>query len=361
MPGLITHAKLFRESVLSLSRRKEISPYTRSLEILFHNKYFLQYGYFGVIGPNLFDYLPFQRRGFLGPELTEFLHSRGLKATLQNMAKKTLIASDYNNEWNATRRAFLYGYVSHIIADSMFHPFVFYWSGFPDTSMKKEVYSQRQQFLLFQYNMDLFFEYFHGGEPYPFSIKDLLPLKRTHGRLITLDNSVKSLLLEMLRETYPAINALPFLKNACIPVKNGFTSLDALPYIILYSHGLKRKRSTMLAKILKMAQRYKLCYPDYITEYPDPRRINRHVLNLHRERWYYPAGKSGLNYESVEDLFRLTRDRIVDAWDKMEAILFTGKKNITPLLDELGIDAYTGEPGKYSHKMKIKNPVRLGI
>ncbi len=362
MPGIITHSRLVSESLTYLRRKKDFTPYTRSVEILFNNKSFFKNALFGSLGPNIFEYVPFQQKGFFGTEITDFLHSQGLKASITYMMEQTLMSGDHTTEWASTRRAFLYGYVSHIIADSVFHPFIFYWSGFPESGLKKEINLQREQYVLFAYNLDLFFEYFYGGEVYKFQIDDILPLKAYNGRFAILENSIKDLIMDMISTVYPDVRERIFFKNVCKMINDGhnrFTALDSIPYIIRFCFRYKRSRNTRLTKLFEKIQRKGIIYPDYTAHYPEPRRINRHVLNLHRERWYYPAGKKGLNYESVEDLFKTARDKIIDIWEKMEKQLYVSKPDLTALIREISIDSYTGEYGKYPHSMNIKNPVRL--
>jgi len=104
-------------------------------------------------------------------------------------------------------------------------------------------------------------------------------------------------------------------------------------------------------------RRRKIFFSDFIVRYPAKQKLNKHVLNLHRERWEYPAKKTGFNYESVDTLLQQSCERIVSAWEKIETCLY-GK--IDPgALEEFKINAYTGKENAGYYNMKIKNPVRL--
>ncbi len=187
MPGIITHSRLFHESLASLKRVKEATPFGRSLEALFSVPERLRAGYFGSIGPDIFDYLPVTRRDFFGTSLTMQLHSTRLTESLASLLSKTLLVGDFNNEWSATRRAYAYGYVSHLITDAVFHPFVYYWAGFPDNGSRAEIYRYREQLLLFQYNMDLFFQYHYNNQVFDFALEESLPVRPARAGAGALD------------------------------------------------------------------------------------------------------------------------------------------------------------------------------
>ena len=120
---------------------------TRSLEILFATPLFARAGYFGCLGPDVIDYLPLmKKKSFFGTALNKDLHSARLAESLRMMLTRVLHASDPVNEWSAAQRAFVYGYVSHIVTDAVFHPFIYYWAGFPDTDIDKEVMLFRNNF-----------------------------------------------------------------------------------------------------------------------------------------------------------------------------------------------------------------------
>ncbi|HOW84286.1 MAG TPA: hypothetical protein PK573_17110, partial [Spirochaetota bacterium] len=135
--------------------------------------------------------------------------------------------------------------------------------------------------------------------------------------------------------------------------------IDLLPYLIAGAYGIKRTGSATVRKLMDRMRIRRRFFPDYVTRYPDPRRMNRHALNLHRERWFHPLGSPGLHYESVEDLFKIARDRTVAAWERMESILYTGQADIPAIIAEFIPDPYTGESGSGPAGLKIKKPLRM--
>lgn len=362
MPGIITHSRLFHEALSSLHRTKDPSPYSRSIEALFSPPERRSAGLFGALGPDIFDYLPARRRDFFGTELTMRLHSPLLTESLSSLLGRTLLVQDFNTEWAATGRAYSYGYVAHLIADAVFHPFVYYWAGFPDNGSRREVYRCREQVLLFQYNMDLFFQYHYNNRVFEYRLEDSLPLRRARGGFRVLDTTVKNLIIEMLRDACPA-ELSRLVRNARVPRDENADSrsglIDLLPHLIAGAYRIKRTGSATVRKLMdRMRLRHRL-FPDYVTRYPEPRRMNRHALNLHRERWFHPLGSAGLHYESVEDLFKTAHDRTVAAWERMESTLYTGHADISAIIAEFMPDSYTGETGSGPAGLKIKKPLRM--
>ncbi|MBP7602542.1 MAG: hypothetical protein KBA15_01330 [Spirochaetes bacterium] len=362
MPGIITHSRLFHESLSSLHRTKDPSPYSRSIQALFAPPERRRAGFFGALGPDVFDYLPLSRRDFFGTELTMRLHSPLLAESLSSLLGRTLVVQDFNNEWAATGRAYSYGYVAHLIGDAVFHPFVYYWAGFPDNGSRSEIYRYREQVLLFQYNMDLFFQYHYNNQAFEYSLEDSLPVRRIRGGLRVLDTRIKNLIIEMIADSCPA-ELSRLIRNSRSPRnENGEWRsglIDLLPYLIAGAYGIKRTGSATVRKLMDRMRIRRRFFPDYVTRYPDPRRMNRHALNLHRERWFHPLGSPGLHYESVEDLFKIARDRTVAAWERMESILYTGQADIPAIIAEFIPDPYTGESGSGPAGLKIKKPLRM--
>lgn len=363
MPGIIAHSKIFFDSLNQIKKNSDHSPFCRSLEVLFSSEKFLRAGLFGSLGPDIFDYTLIKKnRGFFGSDMTSLLHSALLEKSISFMIKRIVNCADFNNEWAAVQRAYLYGYVSHIITDAVFHPFVFYWAGFPDRVQKEEVYYYREQYLLFEYNMDLFFAYLHENRTYNFDINHILPMNKNKSRIRVLEPAIVHLLLETIDNIIP--QALPkffWKRNAKSSSDNysGFGIIDIMPHLIKFNYSLKRNSSENLNRFLNIVKQWRIFFPDLTVRYPEPKKINRHVLNLHRERWVYPAGKTGIHYESVEDLYKIAREKIAQLLEKMESLLYSENKDTDRIIREVLIDAYTGETGKGPGDLKIKNPVRI--
>ncbi|MDY6932734.1 MAG: zinc dependent phospholipase C family protein [Spirochaetota bacterium] len=356
MPGLITHSKVFIETINLLNNKERKNPYYKSIVTLFKTSSFRRAGLFGTVGPNIFDFLPGRKtRLSYRNEISHLLHNDVSEKFITSMINKLFSYGDYNTEWSATQRAYLYGYLSHVITDSIFHPFILYWSGFPNGDKKKEIYYYREQHLLFEYNIDLYFDYLHGSDRYNFDIMDMLPEKNK------IDLAIKDYLLSSINSVIPQFN----LKNNWIKEKkydnhaSGYGYLDMVPYFIQLSYRIQRSNTKYLIKLINNMKRNKLFFLDLFVRYPPPRRINRHILNLHRERWYNPTGSSGLHYESVEDLLKLSSERTAFIWEGLEAKLYYNDGCISDILDVAKLNTYTGEMGTGFDDLKIKRSIRL--
>ncbi len=362
MPALLTHSKLLSDTIRYLQRRKDCTPSTRSLETLFSTPDFRRAAHFGALGPDIFEYLPLSRdNNYFGLHLTRYLHSEGIRTSLSSMMKRAIQSHDSHMEWATIQRSYFYGYLSHLIADSVYHPFVFYWTGFPQHGSTVSPFRHREQYLLFEYNMDLYFQYHHEQGYADFDINNALPLKRLSRGPMILDPAIKSFLIETIAETYPDLSKKGIL-SFFIGINQSpyqFGTLDLLPRIIKYFYLEKRNEAPRLRGLMSFLRNKGLCSPDFLSRYPSPRRMNRHVLNLHRERWSYPAGAGGLHYESVEDLYKTAREKIINSWERIEAHVYEKSDDFSRILDDLSIDAYTGEKAKAPEMMRISNPVRL--
>jgi hypothetical protein len=361
MPGIVTHNRILKESILNLSKKEKKSYLLRSIETLFHTPEHLTAALFGSIGPNIFDYIPVvNRRNYYGNNISFFLHNGGVDKIIHSMIKTIYSYQDKNTEWAATQRAFLYGFISHIISDSIFHPFVFHYSGFPDTYTKKEIRYFREQNLLFQYHLDNYFQYHdEKATHYNFNVNEMLPVKTDH-KIHRLDVSILTLILHSLQQVYPEIYEKLIIlkidknkKDKNLPL----TYLDVIPYCIKYTYRLKRTNNKRLIKFMINLRRNNLIYSDFLISYPLKKKFNKNILNLHRERWENPSGKSGLHYESVNNLLILSCEKTIELWEKIESSLYA-KENLT-VLNEFNFNAYTGDAKLSYHDMKYKRPIRL--
>jgi hypothetical protein len=363
MPGIVTHSRILKEAVQFLSQKEKKSYLLNSIATLFNSPEHLTAGLFGAIGPNIFDYIPRRTsQAYYGSDISFFIHNGGSYKLLQAMTAKLYGYEDKNTEWASIQRAYLYGFISHIIADSVFHPFVFYYSGFPNAYTKKEIYFYREQNLAFQYHLDNFFQYHaEKSESFSFNIEEMLPVKKKRVAY-HLDMAVKSYLLESIKQVYPEIYRkiiLPVIEQPDNEYPPPLSCLDMIPYCIRMTYRYKRSANRRLADVLQGLRRNNILYSDFIVSYPMSRKYNKNILNLHRERWENPAGKPGLHYESIYNLLALSCEKTVELWEAIESSLY-GKKNLKAL-DDLNINAYTGDAHLSYHDMKIKRPIRLSL
>ncbi len=316
--------------------------------------------HFGSLGPNIFDYIPARRRrGAYGNPVSFFLHDGGTPDLLKGMLALIYGRKDRNTEWASLQRAYLYGYISHMVSDAVFHPFIMYWSGFPSEGDVGGYARFREQNLLFTYNLDNYYQYYCDNRiGMDFDIAEFFPLERGP-RFSTLCASVKTLILESLREVYPDIYQRIIFYPRHGREKNvldTFGILDVVPRVITFSYWLKRTYSRRMTDLITALKRLNLPYNDYLVRYPAPRKLNRHVLNFHQDRWQYPAGKPGFIYHSVDHLLQEACERTVDCWEMLEEGMYSDA--IPRIHDILCVNGYTGE-NRFYREMIYSNPVRL--
>lgn len=363
MPGIVTHNRILKESILSLSKKEKKTYLLKSIETLFNSPRHLSDGLFGSIGPNIFDYIPrITKHNYYGNDISFFLHNGGADKLIHAMIETIYSYHDKNTEWAAAQRAYLYGFISHIVSDSIFHPFIFYYSGFPDNYTRKEINFFREQNLLFQYHLDNYFQYHdEKAAHYNFSIDEMLPIMNIR-LLRRLDQPVLSFILSSMKQVYPEIyHKLILLKldknnpDNSLPVSH----VDIIPYMIRLAHRLKHNDNKRMSNFFRYLRRNNLFYSDFIIRYPMKRKYNKNILNLHRERWENPAGKPGLHYESVNNLMILACEKTVELWERIESSLYT--KEDHSIFNEFNINAYTGDTKLSYHDMRVKKPIRLSI
>ncbi len=364
MPGIITHNRILFESIEYLKNEKKKNSFSNSILSLFKSKSFLKAGLFGAIGPNIFDYLPFRNDNFIsGNSLSYELHSTRNEMLLKSMLNTIFQYKDQNNEWSSTQKAYIYGFISHIISDSIFHPFIYYWSGLPSSLNKKDLTYFREQHLLFEYNLDTYFN--QNGDSnintakFIFNLGDMLPIIK-YKKSAKIEQSIKVLLINSLKEIHPELfrrlNVFKFKKNDRFFLN---ILIDLIPFFIKFTYKIKNSRDPRLLKIITYIKRKNLFYSDYLINYPSRGRVNTHVLNLHKERWFHPSGVAGLHYESVTDLLLNASEQIANLWKKIEEMLYKNTKDISQLEQDININSYTGKAGLGFDSMNVQNPVKL--
>ncbi len=363
MPGIITHNRILKESVDFLSKRKKKGYSLRSIEALLSSREFLRSALFGSIGPNIFDYVPLGRKGAqFGNSFSFLLHDGEYERLIQRMIRKIQEYSDFNTSWAAIQRAYLYGFISHMVSDALFHPFVFYFSGFPVSGKKNEISYYREQNLLFQYNIDIYYQYYNDkADEYRFSLEEMLPVRKSRWPL-KLDDAVKSFILESIQSEFPEnYKNITFFTSKETVGKGTKTIgyLDIIPRFMVWAYRLKWTKNRRLADIIKDVRRRKLLFSDFIVRYPWNKKINRDLLNIHRERWQYPAGGTGYIYDSVDNLLTGSIERTVEIWEKIESSLYEKKE--PGVEDLLAINSYTGEAGKRYKDMINMNPKKMSL
>jgi hypothetical protein len=364
MPGIITHNRVFIESINSLKKEKQKNIYSKSIEILFKSESCVKAGLFGAIGPDVFNCIPFKKNNHIcGSDISYELHSPQNEILLKSMLFTLMSYKDQNTEWASIQRAYMYGLISHLISDAVFHPFIYYWSGFTKSKQKKEQSYFREQHLLFENNMDIFFSQSYNEDAYNnkfnFNLNDMLPAAN-HKKIRSIENAIKVFLTDSIKEAYPNVyNKLAYIKDKEDKKWPVFFMMDIMPFFIKLCYKIKISRNPQLLTIINYIKKKNILYSDYFVNYPTIGKINTHVLNLHKERWFHPTGTSGLHYESVKDLLFISSARIADIWKKIEAILCGSRKDTSEIEKEFKINSITGIFEKDFYSMKIQNPVHL--
>ncbi len=364
MPGIITHNRVFIDSINFLKKEKQKSIYAKSIEILFQSESRLKAGLFGAIGPDIFNTIPFKKISYIsGSEISYELHTSKIEKLLKSMLFSLMSNNDQNTEWASIQRSYLYGLLSHLISDSIFHPFIYYWSGFTNSEHKREKTYFREQHLLFENNMDLFFSHTYNEDAYNnkfnFNLNDMMP-SVNHKKFKSIEHAIKVFLMDSIKEAYPDIyKRLVFIKDDGDKRWPASFIMDFMPFFLQLSYKIKKSRNPQLLKMLNYIKKKNILFSDYFINYPPPSKINTHVLNLHKERWFHPAGTSGLHYESAKDLLHISSAQTAGIWKKIEAMLYDDRKNISKIEKEFKINAITGIFDRDYYSMKVQNPVHL--
>jgi hypothetical protein len=364
MPGIITHNKILRESIGYLQKKKKKNYLLRSIQTLFMGKDRLAAALFGSIGPNIFDYIPLLRKsGKRGDSIAFRLHDSDSRRLIESMVHLLLSQNDINNEWTSLQRAYLYGFISHIVSDALLHPFIFYFSGFPDTSNKGEMRYYREQYLLYQYTIDSYIQKYRNDSPnFRFSVQDMLPVEKRYG-LQLLSIPIKSMILETINSEFPEIYKSITWKDTAEADKESKNwvkhagPIDFIPYWIQWTYRIKMTQNTRMREFLINLRKKQILVTDFTLLYPQQRSIDLHIVNHYRERWQYPVGQTAIHYESFENLFQITCEKIVEAWEGIESALFNrGQVNLHNLML---LNLYTGVNDHDYSQMKQKNPIRV--
>lgn len=362
MPGIITHNKILKETIAFLQKKKKKSYLLRSIQALFSGKDRLTAAMFGAIGPNIFDYYFFRKQGRYGSSASFYLHDGHSKRCIESMISLVTSQDDKNTEWSSIQRAYLYGFISHIISDAVIHPFIFYFSGFPDSGEKKSIQYYREQNLLYQYEIDSYIlRHREDSNTFRFSLDEMLPVERKYG-IRCLSLPVKSIILESLYRDFPDIyKSITWIDTDDDAKANRYWEkhighLDFIPGFIKWTYRIKFSGNTKFREIVA-SLRKKGLFSDFIVQYPIHKTVDLHIINHYKERWHYPAGPSSIHYESFEGLLLIAYEKIVEAWEAIEKTIFSNDR--VEISELLSLNAYTGVIDLNYNQMKQKSPLRI--
>lgn len=363
MPGIYTHNYIFRKAEDSITKSSGKSYLMKSISLFLSSPDHKKAGLLGAIGPNIFDYIhPFKKGESYGHNISFYLHDKGYSSFIGRMIDVILESGDMRNEWTSVRRAYLFGYISHIISDSIVHPYVFYNSGFPENENPAKARFFRRGNLRFQYNIDNWFIYRDGTfTPAELDVSAMVPsIKLNSEKGIWFP--VRSLLLESLKRENDGMFSSEFrnIENVRLDGSLGKrTSIDRVLRNIPLCYKMKRTTDERKMRLFDRFNESPLTYSDFFVRYPLPKRVDDDALNIHQGRWQYPALQRGFRYESVLHLIREAVEKTITVWEALENMVYTGKK---PSPESLGIvNAYTGEKEACYSDMKVKDPLKLKV
>ncbi len=362
MPGIYTHNYIFRKSVEGILKNKNRSYLNRSMETLFATPEHFKAGLFGAIGPNIFDYMYIRQKGnSYGHEITFALHDKSCSSYLHHMIDIVQNNKDIRNEWSSVQMGYLLGYISHIISDSIIHPYIFYSSGFPEVMGRDEIIYNRRKNLRFQYNLDNYFLYRDESGKIINSLEEMLPVYKINGKTAVWP-AIKYLVLESLKREDESLLRKYFrdIKPGRIDGDTGLVkSFDKIPDGITLCYKMKRTENQKWINIIDKLCDNNISYSDFFVRYPKPKRIDDDALNIHQGRWQYPAQQRGFRYESVLHLVKFSIEQIIKTWEIVEPAICGAKP--FDLNELMHLSAYTGEKGVYFEDMRIKDTVKLKV
>jgi len=362
MPGIYTHNYIFRKAFENIAKNKNRFFLNKTLEALFSTREYFKAGLFGAIGPNVFDYMEIIRKGNrYCHEISFALHDKNSKTYLQHMINIATGNKDTRSEWASLQRAYLLGYISHLISDAFIHPYIFFSSSFPATMQRDEIHYHRIRNLRFQYNIDNYFLYRDEAGQIINSIDEMLPIYTMKNKKIVWP-AIKYLILESLKRDNESLFKKYFkdikdkkIDGDIIYVRN----FDKIPKRILDCYKIKRTDNQKQINIIDRLCNNKLIYSDFLIRYPAAKRVDEDAMNIHQGRWQYPALQRGFKYESVLHLVKSSIDQITKIWENFIQADYDNK----PFeIDEiLSLNLYTGENDVFFKDMKTKDPVKLKV
>ncbi len=354
MPGIFTHNRVFLDALDLLTAGKKKTFASGPVAALFSTPANMTAGLFGSAGPDIFESLPSPSKfNCHGRDISFSIHNGDPGGFTANLSSIALSDGDMNTEWKSMQRAYLYGFLSHIIADSVIYPFVFFFSGFPDSFIAPEIKRYREQNILFQYNIDSYYLYRH--EKKDSLRKDNYPVE---DKKIRLAAPVSALIKEALKKSFPEnLAAMSFIppqkKDGELPWLN---AVDYAPFFLEKVEKIRQGMPGPIISIIEILYRKGFFSSGIFLQRPHPRRLNADLLNIHRGRWQSPT-ETGNRYESIDDLVKTAAEMTAEAWTAIEESLFTSRPLDMGLL--IPQNAFTASAEAGYHDMVHKEPVSM--
>ena len=242
----------------------------------------------------------------------------------------------YNHlEQNPEIMAFLYGFLSHYILDSTFHPYIIFKTGYFDKNDIKTVKYLGKHHLMETYLDKRFILLREKSNPTKYKFYNLLDTSIFSNELITLINIV-------FKETYDVNKMSKYYYKSIINMKHLYKLLRYDPT------GIK----CMLYKSTNPFIKNKIPTNIKYISYSYNEKHLEHYLNLEKKTWNYPTNKRKKSNESVIDLYLRALFKCNSLIKEINNYLYKNKKvNLKKLIDNLsyttGTDCNNKEELKY--------------
>ncbi len=361
MPGIYTHNVIFRKALERAEKNTKNGPLYKSITSFFSSESHLKSGLFGSIGPNIFDYMDYlSGKSSYGNDISFYLHNYGHVTFPLKLLNVIYEGRDIRSEWSSDQKAYLMGYVSHLIGDSVLHPYVFYCSGIPGLNTGKSGRTAREKNLLFQYNIDNYYLYKdEATSAWELKIENMLPVTG-NVKSSSVQTPVKVLILRALAKENPELFNVHFKKLSEGEIDGDISTVpgfDRIPERIMFAYRIKRLQESRTSKAAAKLKGMNIVQSDFLVKYPPARRVDLDAINLHKGKWQFPCVDKKIRYESVPQLVDMAAEQILEAWLEIETI-FYGNMNVN-VAQFLEKNPYTGIEGSRFEDMDTQDPVKL--
>lgn len=323
MPNIYMHSKFILDiydrldlntKYLLIDEKDKLTTFAQSLDPLF-----------------LYDVKKLKKKSTFR-EFAHYFHKNKVREFFINLINYI----KYNNlKNNSEIMAFLYGFLSHYILDSTFHPYVIYKTGIFNKE-KKETYKYFGKHHLMETYLDKeFINLRENINPTKYKIYNLLNTS-------AFSKELNKLIDITFKETFNVNNMSKFYYKAIIDMKFLYKHLRYDP------RGFK----LFLYKLISPLTKYKL--PSdirYISYHYKEKNLN-HFLNFKKKKWTYPTHKSIKRNDSVRDLYLNALNKCTNLIKEINDYLYFDKKiDLNKLIDNLsyqtGIDCNKNQELKY--------------
>ncbi len=360
MPGIYTHNIIFRKTLKLAGNNVKKGMLYKSIESFFGSEQYLRAGLFGSLGPDIFDYLnPIWGRRSFGSEVSFYLHDEAHASVPQRMVEILYEGNDPRGVWSSLQKAYLMGYVSHLIGSALINPYVFFKSGIPGKGRGLTGAINREKFLLFHYNIDNYFIYKdEETSKWKLKVEDMFCL--TRGKKPVLPDAIKAIILKSLKLDNEELFNSKFKKFSEREIDGtlgGVATLERVHERIKFVDNLKRSGDTISFKTLSKLEALGLMRTDFSIPYPPKKRADIDALNIHMGPWQFPCVDRKIRYESVPRLVSFAAEKTLEAWLEIESMVY-GNENVN-IESFLQLNPYTGLEGHRFSEMDHAEPVKL--